>query len=78
MMVIHHLPDEDNIYEIDQVLDGRRLRWYAATLQGDPKLHRIRKFGAKLVAQKRMSIRQVIETFFRADPHLTDEEANNA
>lgn len=61
--VIHHLPDEDNIYEIDQMKDGRRLRWYAATLQGDPELHRIRRFGAKLVATKRMSVRQVIETF---------------
>lgn len=61
--VIHHLPDEDNIYEIDQVKDGRRLRWYGATLHGDPVLHRIRKFGAKLIVQKRMSIRQVLETF---------------
>jgi hypothetical protein len=61
--VIHHLPDEDNVFEIDQSKDGRRLRWYAATLKGDPVLHRIRKFGAKLVASKRMTIRQVIETF---------------
>jgi hypothetical protein len=63
VVVIHHLPDEDNIYEIDQVKEGRRLRSYAATLKGDPVLHRIRKFGAKLVASKRMSIREVIETF---------------
>jgi len=63
VVVVHHLPDEDNIYEIDEVKDGRRLRWYAATLKGDPQLHRIRKFGAKLVAQKRMSIGQVLETF---------------
>ena len=56
MVVIHHLPDEDNIFEIDEMKDGRRLRWYAATLKGDPELHRIRKFGAKLVAQKRMTI----------------------
>lgn len=61
--VIHRLPDEDNVYEIDQVLDGRRLRWYAATAQGDPVLHRIRKFGAKLFVQKRMTIQQVLETF---------------
>lgn len=61
--VIHHLPDADNIYEIDQVKDGRRLRWFAATLKGDSVLHRIGKIGAKLVAQKRMSIRQAIETF---------------
>lgn len=61
--VIYHLPDEDNVYEIDQLLDGRRLRWYAATAQGDSVLHRIRKFGAKLVAQKRMTVQQVLETF---------------
>lgn len=61
--VIYHLPDEDNVYEIDQVKDGRRLRWYAATVKGDHVLHRIRKFGAKLIAQKRMSIQQVMETF---------------
>lgn len=75
--VIHRLPDEDNIYEIDQVKDGRRLRWYAATLQGDPVLHRIRKFGAKLVAQKRMTVQQVLETF----PNRTvvrDEGDDNA
>jgi hypothetical protein len=61
--VIHHLPDEDSVYEIDQVKDGRRLRWYAATVKGDPVLHRIRRFGAKLVVQKRMTIQQVLETF---------------
>lgn len=61
--VIYHLPDEDNVYEVDESTNGRRLRWYAATLKGDPELHRIRKFGAKLVAQKRMTIQQVLETF---------------
>ena len=61
--VIYHLPDEDNVYEIDKSRSGRRLRWYAATLKGDPVLHRIRKFGAKLFVQKRMSIRLVLETF---------------
>jgi hypothetical protein len=73
--VIYHLPNEDNIYEIDQSEDGRRLRWYAATLQGDPELHRIRKFGAKLVAQKRMSIRQVLETF--PDRAVVEDEGAN-
>lgn len=71
--VIHHLPDEDNIFEIDQVKDGRRLRWYAATLKGDPMLHRIRQFGAKLVAAKRMSIRQVLETFPERPPFEVEE-----
>lgn len=75
--VIYHLPDEDNIYEIDQSKDGRRIRWYAATLKGDSQLHRIRKFGATLVASKRMSIQQVIETF--PDPPTSiGQEANHA
>ena len=66
--VIHHLPDEDNVYEIDQSRDGRRLSWYAATLRGDRKLHRIRKFGAELVVQKRMTVQQVLETFPERSP----------
>ena len=74
---VHHLPNEDHIYEIDQSQDGRRLRWYAATLKGSPKLHRIRKFGAKLVATKRMSVRQVIETFPEPTRRMTtDGEAD--
>lgn len=63
VVVVHHLPDMDNIYETYEMKEGRRLRWYAATLKGDPGLHRIRQFGAKLVAQKRMSLRQMLETF---------------
>jgi hypothetical protein len=74
VVVIHHLPDADNIYEIDQVKEGQRLRWYAATLKGDPQLHRIRKFGAKLVAQKRMSIRQVLETFAERPTDETSQD----
>jgi hypothetical protein len=75
--VIHHLPDADRVYEIDQSQGGRQLHWYAATLQGDLQLHRIRKFGAKLVATKRMSVRQVIETF-QDRTGIVDEEADHA
>ncbi len=75
--VIHHLPDDDNSFEIDQSKDGRRIRWYAATLKGSPKLHRIRKFGAMLIAQRRMSIQQVIEAFPERTT-ITDEEADHA
>lgn len=71
--VIYHLPDEDNVYEIDQSKDGRRIRWYAATLKGDPVLHRIRQFGAKLVAQKRMMVQQVLETFPERTGLLNEE-----
>jgi hypothetical protein len=72
--VIHHLPDEDNIFEIDQSKEGRRLRWYAATRKGDPVLHRIRAFGAKLIAQKRMTIQQVLETFPERTPFEVEEQ----
>lgn len=72
--VVHHLPDEDNVFEIDQVKDGRRLRWFAATLKGDPQLHRIRKFGAKLIVQKRMTIQQVLETFPERTPFEVEEQ----
>jgi len=71
--VIYHLPDEDNVYEIDQSKDGRRIRWYAATLKGDPVLHRIRQFGAKLVVQKRMTVQQVLETFPERTGLLNEE-----
>lgn len=74
VVVIHHLPDEDNIFEIDEMKDGRRLRWYAATLKGDRALHRIRKFGAKLVVSKRMSIQEVIETFPERSPFVVEED----
>lgn len=75
--VIYHLPDEDNIYEIDQSKNGRRVRWYAATLKGDLVLHRIRQFGAKLIAQKRMTIQQVLETFPERST-VAEEEADHA
>ncbi len=75
--VIHHLPDVDNIYEIDEVKDGRRLRWYGATLKSDPVLHRIRKFGATLVAQKRMSIQGVLETFPERPTNETSQDVGN-
>lgn len=71
--VVHHLPDEDNVYEIDQSKDGRRIRWYAATLKGDPVLYRIRQFGAKLVVQKRMTVQQVLETFPERTGLLNEE-----
>lgn len=75
VVVVHRLPDANNIYEVDEPRNGTR--WYFATLKGDPVLHRIRKFGAKLVAQKRISIQQAIERF-PEPPVITDGEVEHA
>lgn len=72
VVVVYHLPDADNIYEVDQSREGRRLRWYAATLKGDPELHRIRRFGAELIVQKRMSIREVLDVFPERPPFVVE------
>jgi hypothetical protein len=61
--VIHLLPDADLTYEVEEVRDGKRLRWYAATVAGDPQIHRISRYGAELVARKRISIPQAVHEF---------------
>jgi len=58
---VHLLPDYDLTYEIEEVIDGKRTRWYAATLEGDPNIHRISQYGAKVYARREMPLRQVIE-----------------
>lgn len=57
---IHHLPCENFTYEIEQLVNGKRTRSYVATLEGDRELHRISRYGALMVAQQAMSIREVI------------------
>jgi hypothetical protein len=58
---VHLLPDYDLTYEIEEVIDGKRIRWYAATLEGDSTIHRISHYGAKVYARREMPLRQVIE-----------------
>jgi hypothetical protein len=60
---IHHLPDANLVYEIDELRNGKRTRWYAATVLGDPNIYRISRYGAEEFSKKQMSIREVIEQY---------------
>ena len=57
---VHLLPDCGLTYEIEEVVDGKLLRWYAATLEGDITIHRISLYGAKVYARREMSLRDVV------------------
>lgn len=60
---IHSLPDGDLTYEVEEMRDGKRIRWYAATIEGDKNIHRISRYGAEVFAKRLMSIRKVIEQY---------------
>jgi hypothetical protein len=60
---IHHLPDANLTYEVEEVRDGKRVRRYVATLEGDPNLHRICEYGAKVYARREMPLRDVVEEY---------------
>lgn len=57
---VHCLPDVDLTYEVEEVIDGKLVRWYAATLEGDSSIHRISQYGAKVYARREMPLRTVI------------------
>lgn len=57
---IHLLPDTSATYEVEEVQNKTRIRWYAATVAGDPKIYRISRLGAEMVARKEMSIQEAI------------------
>lgn len=57
---VHLLPDYDLTYEIEEVVDGKRIRWFAATLEGDPNIYRINEYGAKVYARREMPLRIVV------------------
>lgn len=61
--VVHLLPDHDLTYEVEEVVDGKRIRRYAATIEGDPSLHRISEYGAKVYARREMPLRDVVREF---------------
>lgn len=65
---VHCLPTCDLTYEIEEVIDGKLTRWYCATLDGDPTIHRINQYGAKLYARREMPLRQVIEEYPEIQP----------
>jgi hypothetical protein len=60
---VHSLPDYDLTYEVEEVADGKRIRWYAATLAGDSSLYRISHYGAKVYARREMPLRDVVREY---------------
>ena len=71
---IHHLPDDNFVYEVTEVRDGKRVTWYAATVQGDTNIHRISRHGAEVLAKRLMSIREVIEQYPETPPLEVEED----
>ena len=68
---VHLLPDHDLTYEVEEVVDGKRIRWYAATLGGNPNIYRISEYGAKVYARREMPLRDVV-TEYPERPSLAD------
>lgn len=60
---VHQLPDWDLTYEIEEVVDGKRVRWYCATLEGSPDIYRISQYGAKVYARREMSLCDVVREY---------------
>ena len=60
---VHVLPDHDFTYAIEEVIDGMRTRWYAATIGGNPNIYRISEYGAKVYARREMLLRDVVREF---------------
>jgi hypothetical protein len=58
---VYLLPDYDLTYEVEEVGGGKRVRWYAATLEGDSSIHRISQYGAKVYARREMPLREVVK-----------------
>jgi len=58
---VHHLPNEDWVYEVQRAEDGKLVQRYFATLKNDPTLHRISRYGAQMFAGRRMPLHKVIE-----------------
>jgi hypothetical protein len=57
---VYLLPDCDLTYEIEEFVDGKLVRWYCATLEGDPIIHRISQYGAKVYARREMPLCNVV------------------
>jgi hypothetical protein len=68
---VHLLPDHDLTYEVEEVVDGKRIRWYCATLEGDPSLHRISEYGARVYARREMPLQDVVRDYPER-PNLAD------
>jgi hypothetical protein len=68
------LPNSSLTYEIEEVRDGKRVRWYAATLEGDATIYHISRYGAQMVAREAISIRQAIREYPEMPPIELEEE----
>jgi hypothetical protein len=68
---VHLLPDYDLTYEVEEVVDSKRIRWYCAALEGDPTIHRIRLCGAKAYARREMPLCDVVREYPER-PNLAD------
>jgi hypothetical protein len=60
---VHLLPDCDLTYEVEEVIDRKLVRWYCATLEGDPAIHRISQYGVKVYARREMSLHRVVAEY---------------
>jgi hypothetical protein len=68
---VHLLPNWDMSYEVSEVVNGERVIWYCATLEGDNNIYRISEYGAKVNARREMSLRDVVREFPER-PNLAD------
>lgn len=68
---VHRLPNWALTYEIEEVVDGKRIRWYCATLEGELNIYRISLEGAKVYARREMPLRDVVREYLER-PSLAD------
>ena len=68
---IHHLPDDDFVYEVQRVERGKLECQYLATVKGDGVPHPISRRGAEVYASRIQSMREVIEEYPEM-PNLAD------
>ncbi|HWA95067.1 MAG TPA: hypothetical protein VG844_10750 [Terracidiphilus sp.] len=60
---VHMLPEYDLTYEIEEVVDGKRVRWYCATLEGSADIYRISQYGAKVYARREIPLCDVVREY---------------
>ena len=73
---VYLLPNHDLTYEVEEVADGTRIRWYCATLERSPNIYRISLEGAKVYARREMVLRDVVREYPERRPlsDYRDEE----
>jgi hypothetical protein len=68
---VHLLPDCDLSYEVEEVVNGERVIWYCATLEGDSNIYRVSRYGAKVYARREMPLCNVVREYPER-PNLAD------